>query len=462
MPVERMADADALLPMIDVSSTRRGHTMISDTAPNKPRYIGHWTSQRLRSGRGFGIALVLGLALVVASCGQSASHSTGSTATATSAPCRTWQIVPSQNPSSATSGQARQNWLFAVTALSPSDAWAVGVSMEDDHASQNLIERWNGAAWTATPSPWAGVFWAVTALSANDAWAVGGTMQGSIFDVLPAHTQIAHWDGSQWKIVASPDAGAKSNSLQGVAAISASDAWAVGGYSGSDDIDHQLIERWNGSHWAVVAGAATSGATHTGLKAVARIPGTNQLWAVGSSSTVHFASPAESRTLIERWDGAAWHLVPSPTLPQGGLGGTLRDVVALSATDAWAVGEYATETNQPSHPLIEHWSGTAWQVVTSSGDAGTLAGIAASAPADVRAVGNSVSPTVASGALIEQWNGTAWQAITGPNPNPSKTGESYLNGITADSAGNYWAVGASRNAPGQESVFRTLVERNCP
>lgn len=39
---------------------------------------------------------------------------------------------------------------------------------------------------------------------------------------------ITHWDGSAWNLVPSPSPSPQLNSLNGVTAISATDAWAVG------------------------------------------------------------------------------------------------------------------------------------------------------------------------------------------------------------------------------------------
>jgi hypothetical protein len=57
----------------------------------------------------------------------------------------------------------------------------------------------------------------VAATSASNAWAVGGAL-------------ILHWNGKTWKRVPSPSSAA---GLSGVAATSATNAWAVGGSSGS-------------------------------------------------------------------------------------------------------------------------------------------------------------------------------------------------------------------------------------
>jgi hypothetical protein len=54
-------------------------------------------------------------------------------------------------------------------AVSPADAWAVG-----DGGGLALIGRWNGSSWGVFPSPAvAGRLYAATAISACDVWAVG-------------------------------------------------------------------------------------------------------------------------------------------------------------------------------------------------------------------------------------------------------------------------------------------------
>jgi hypothetical protein len=93
-----------------------------------------------------------------------------------------------------------------------------------------------------------------------------------------------------------------------------------------------------------------SPAVISGLLGVAAISATNA-WAVGGSTSV----PSEiSKTLILRWNGKTWKQVPSPSA--AGLSG----VAATSASNAWAVGGYGGDFT--SHKaLILHWNGTAWK-----------------------------------------------------------------------------------------------------
>src|SRR5215472_1139888 len=90
----------------------------------------------------------------------------------------TFTTVPSPNPNPNGDG------LNAVFARTSTDAWAVGSQAEiengtvDSDASVGLALHWDGATWTNTPTPVVRFLNqslnAVTAVSANDAWAVGG------------------------------------------------------------------------------------------------------------------------------------------------------------------------------------------------------------------------------------------------------------------------------------------------
>lgn len=89
--------------------------------------------------------------------------------------------------------------------------------------------RCNGTAWRRAASPRrSGTLTGVTAVSARDASAVGYYWDGSANQTL-----IEHWNGTRWRHIPSPDPGdpANENELDGVAASSAADLWAVGEYT---------------------------------------------------------------------------------------------------------------------------------------------------------------------------------------------------------------------------------------
>src|SRR5713101_5611054 len=134
-------------------------------------------------------------------------------------------------------------------------------------------------------------------------------------------------------------------------------------------------------------------------------------------------------------EAAAWTVVPSPS--PGVAGNVLPAVASVSATDVWAVGE-ATDATGRQLTLTEHWNGTAWSVVTAPKHVGVLDGITAISTNDVWAVGQFSNASGVFQTLIEHWNGHTWRVVSSPN---ASTHNNFLNGVTAASASDIWAVG---------------------
>jgi hypothetical protein len=334
------------------------------------------------------------------------------------AACGKWGVVPSPNGN----GSSGLNTLAVVSANA---LWAVGnVNDPNTRVQTTLIEFWNGSQWqivaSPNPSPEFNTLYGVAAISANDAWAVGFYANS----VEIAQTLIEHWDGSSWSVVASPSPGAQGNELLGVAAVSADDVWAVGFAATKNGDQTTLIEHWNGKNWRVVPSPKSS--TVDVLSAVAAVSA-NDVWAVGTSST-------EGQPLIEHWNGARWQIVSSPA-----TGGELRAVTATSASDVWAVGD-APGSDGSSQALIERWNGTTWSVVSSPQvtTPALLSGVAAVSANDVWVVGSQGSDILFFQTLIEHWNGTTWKVVSSPSPGSFST---QLSGVAAVSARNVWAVG---------------------
>ena len=237
------------------------------------------------------------------------------------------------------------SFLLSVSALSSSQAWAAGWNyLTGGESSNTLVLRWNGTRWTRTASPnpvrlSVNELHSVSARSAADAWAVGDylTVSGE------QKTLVLHWNGTRWIRTTSPSPGASSG-LNGVSALSASSAWAVG------STGKTLILRWNGSGWAQVASPGSLGSALNGVSAHSA----GDAWAVGSA----LASSGGSRTLALHWNGTRWASVPSPD-PGGTNGNVLSGVLALSPANAWAVGSYLTGSRQ-GEVLILHWNGSRW------------------------------------------------------------------------------------------------------
>jgi len=84
-------------------------------------------------------------------------------------------------------------------------------------------------------------------------------------------------------------------------------------------------------------------------------------------------------------------VVPSP---RPGTGGYLSSVVAISASDVWAVGGYYDDSESLWENLIVHWNGSRWDIVPSPSPGtytNALTDVVALAPNDVWAIGQHAS-----------------------------------------------------------------------
>ncbi len=187
---------------------------------------------------------------------------------------------------------------------------------------------------------------AVAAISATDVWAVGFT--GPASEGNSHQTLIEHWNGTAWTRVPSPDVAGGYNVLNGVTATSSRNVWA-GGATGFTGHDTTLIEHWDGTAWTVVPSPTPTGdAQVLGMSATRR----TDAWAVGMAR----GDTCDPRciTFIEHWNGTAWTPVPSPS-PGTGYLDALFGVSATGRHNAWAVG-----TIGYSRTLMVHWNGRTW------------------------------------------------------------------------------------------------------
>jgi hypothetical protein len=331
----------------------------------------------------------------------------------------TWRIVSSP---SVPGGE-----LMGVAALSGSDVWAVG-SRSVNGVFSPLAEHWNGSSWSSVPISAPGSFnelLSVSGSSSSDVWGVGVSSNWSGL--------LEHWNGSSWKVVASPIAGAQTP-IYSVRAFAGNDVWAAGAAGG-----HGTLLHYNGSSWSVVSHPEPAGSTYTVFE---KLAGTSpsDVWVAGSSQT------SSQQTLVEHYDGSSWKIVRSAV--QGSYN-TVRGLVARTTGDAWLVGDW--EDPAPSytdHPLIQHWNGSSWSAVSSQ--VGELWGVVALSATDAWTVGNRPSGSGYT-SLIEQWSGSSWNVVTPPS---AGTGNNELNGVAAAGA-TLWAVGSYTPSGATQPLIET-------
>jgi hypothetical protein len=325
--------------------------------------------------------------------------------------------------------------LHGVTFVSACNVWAVGDQADGATGSQTLAEHWNGTAWTVVPSQNPGAsadnFTAVSGDSASDVWAVGTFSVNST----GSRTLAEHWDGSAWHVVPTPHPGGFSE-LDALTSVSATDVWAVGFWLDSAHTHgaRSLILHWNGTSWARVASPNPS--EDQNLTGVTAVSATNA-WAVGG-----VGSRIAANNFVLHWDGKRWTQVKMPVV---GVGSQLTGVSATSASDIWAVGTFANKARTTDRTMTLHWNGTAWKQVSSPNVGGiarnSLTGVAATSASNAWAAGAFENTSGQEQTLILHWNGSRWAVTPSPNLGP----ENELHAIAAGSASNAWAVGLVNN-----------------
>ncbi len=323
-----------------------------------------------------------------------------------------WDRVPSPTPE----GGAL---LDDVVVVAPDLAFAVGGSGDPAAPRVTLAMTWNGTGWALVTAPDAGslenLFEGVDALSPDAAWAVGHASSGA--GDVPI---VAQWDGAAWTLLPGP--GIAEGALLDVEAITTEEVWVVG-YGGDPDLgtERAVALRWNGLEWEPAPLEPLRGG-RSALVAIAGTSGTD-LWAVG----YHRARPA-----ILHFDGVAW------TSSSSEIRGVVRDVVALTPDDAWAVGD-----------RIHRFDGRAWtQTPVGRGRALDLRAVAAVGPADVWAVGSRPTPEGVYKPLVLRWDGTRWGRVGGRGV----AGDAVLTGVSALPDGTVLAVGY-REGPEGRATF---------
>jgi len=199
-----------------------------------------------------------------------------------------WSIVPGAS----VPGNPHSTILTSITALSANNIWAVGTSTSFNglYTFKALTEHWDGHTWHYVPSPNPGtgsdILDSVTSIpGTNQLLAVGE------LDNTNQRSQILteRWNGKSWQVISNINGKTPGMVLVSVTARSAHDAWGVGEGTGG------LIAHWDGTNWKIVSHPTP--AKLAVFSAITSVPKTNTFWAAGSYS----ATASITSTLIERY-----------------------------------------------------------------------------------------------------------------------------------------------------------------
>lgn len=364
-------------------------------------------------------------------------------ATQAAPPCGDWQLTPTPNVGDSVTR------LTAVTALSPSDAWAVGLWRNTSGVFGPLAMRWNGTTWSLKDLPDTSQLGAqpetngVEAASNGDVWVVGKVFTGYPTDQLPL---LLRWRGNSWDYVNTmtlpPQTvypfGPRGGILYEVDALAPNDIWAVGlasGYGDGGATTVPLAAHWNGSTWTDVEVPRIANRHHELSDLVAISP--NDVWAVGDYRNVAGAFHG----VTYHWDGSSWSHVDSPIEQMIGDTG-LDDVAAAGPDDVWALGGGSQEG-----VVLMHWNGSQWSLMPPPPNSG--GSIAAVGPNDLWVSGWNG---------YWHWDGNSWTEV--PAEVPGATYVIRSGGMEILGECSLWCVGFWTLPDGTTSF--SLAEKLAP
>ncbi|MEA2581078.1 MAG: hypothetical protein QOE83_1970 [Actinomycetota bacterium] len=281
--------------------------------------------------------------------------------------------------------------------------------------------------WTemSSPAQGPGPLNGIAAVSPTDVWIVGGNNHLN---------DTEQWDGSVWT-----DFNAESFQQTAVAAASKDDVWTLGedGIQGPPVVSH-----WDGQSFAGTPGPSVAGR----WLGRAAVPGS--AWRAGDPTPT---SGTGTDTVVEHWSGTAWEVQPTP---DPGRSDNLFGMSATGVSDAWAVGNFVRADKTRFRTLAIHWNGAKWTHVStpSPGRKGSYpSAVWAATPNDAWIVGARNDSGREAKTMTLHWDGTAWSRVPSPNVGPRRNA---LLAVSGSSSSDVWAVGFARVG----GVYRPLVE----
>jgi hypothetical protein len=206
-------------------------------------------------------------------------------------------------------------------------------------------------------------------------------------------------------------------------------AWAVGGHV-VGPVSSPSIQRWDGRAWTEQKLQVPPGPIGISSFYAVKAFSTSNVWAVGSWMG--------DDPLVEHWDGHGWSLVTVPSF--GGTENILTGIDGTSSTDLWLVGQrqYAAEM----HGVVLHGGTQGFEIVTPP-DVAVLHDVAM-LDGQPLVDGWRIGSDGFAAPVIALRVGETWQ----DEPVPAEQGGNvFLTGLAVGTAGAAWAVGWSDDSP---------------
>lgn len=241
--------------------------------------------------------------------------------------------------------------------------------------------HFDGTSWNDPPVPdYPGRSSELLAVSTRDdaVWAVGfytvklGEREqsggGLPRDVLRQGPIVVRWAGDRWAAVDVTGLGGDDLSLRDVVVLGPDDVWVLGSERLGGTKTTEVIAHWDGTGWSRIPSpdGVRRNDDHPSYRSIAATSD-QDVWLAGDGR--NGAGDAE----LAHWDGVTWDVLPVTDLDgldargQSVVSAGLADVVALGASDVWfnaAFTSYSSDDPEAAVPALAHWDGTSWRVVT--------------------------------------------------------------------------------------------------
>jgi hypothetical protein len=228
--------------------------------------------------------------------------------------------------------------LNGVSCSSPAFCMAAGEATGSSGAGQTLTEKWNGTSWAKVSSPDTSTSETnvLTAVSCpSPAFCMAAGYAGTSSESTRALTE--KWNGTSWAKVSLAALSTPEDELEGVSCSSGAFCLTVGYYFKTGHTPARaLIEKWNGSSWALVSSPDTSG------KYLYYLPGvscSSAKFCIAAGDYTPSSASVLQQTLTLKWNGTKLAKVNSADSSSTQTN-TLDGVSCPSATFCMAAGEY--------------------------------------------------------------------------------------------------------------------------
>jgi hypothetical protein len=255
----------------------------------------------------------------------------------------------------------------------------------------------------------------VVADSPGDAWATGATCYGC------GHPEllIEHWNGSGWAKVAGPSGVPAGSWGSLISAASATEVWvAVLRNPGQTGSSERLLHL-SGHHWTTVILPA-----NVAVNAITAFTASDA-WIFGA----YFTGPKAGQQYNLRYTGHSLRSVKLPAVSQ--------EVSAVSASDIWTSGQ--VKTAHSTSEVAMHWNGTSWTTIKiplMKVPAGATENAFVALGVNARqawAEYNFSPPGCCQAPGLLHWDSRTWQQIVVPRKITS-----FASNVVPDGRGGIW------------------------